>query len=117
MVAILLVEAQLKGYGRVKDGSMNLSFRTNREISHEEAKQIDEYYQQNGYLAFRKDQQLRLEDIPDNDSSVPGAKSPSKVLRDALWKKHVTLGGKKEDFPDYYQKVMAQLLLAVEESY
>ena len=116
MADILLVEAQMKGYGRVKDGSMNLSFRTNREISHEEAKQIDEYYQQNGYLAFKKDKP-KLEEIPDFDSSVPGAKSPSKVLRDALWKKHVTTGGKKEDFPEYYQKVMAQLTLAVEESY
>lgn len=106
----------MKSYGRVKDGSMNLNFRTNREISNEEAKQIDEYYQQNGYLAFKKDA-LKLEEIPDGNSSTPGAKSPSKILRDALWKKHVTLGGKKEDFPEYYQKVMQQFIVVVEESY
>lgn len=116
MIDILLVEAQLKGYGRVKDGSMNLSFRTNREISHEEAKQIDEYYQQNGFLAFKKDKP-KLSEIPDTDSNTPGAKSPSVILRETLFKKHMNTGGKKEDFPDYYQKVMAQLTLAVEESY
>jgi hypothetical protein len=116
MENILLVEAQLRGYSRVKDGSMNLSFRTNREISSEEAKQIDEYYQQNGFLAFKKDKPT-LDEIPDTNSSVPGAKSPSAILRQELWKKHMNTGGSKATFPEYYQKAMAGFTQAVEDSY
>lgn len=113
---VLLVEAQMKSYGRVKDGSMNLNFRTNREISNEEAKQIDEYYQQNGFLAFKKDE-ITLDEIPDTNSTVPGAKSPSVLLRTELWKKHMNTGGSKATFPEYYQKAMAGFIQAVEDSY
>lgn len=104
---ILLVEAHLKSFSRVKDGSVKLSFTTAREIDKEEFSLMDGYYQQKGWLAFKIDEFVG-DEIPDGNTNVPGGKSPSQILRNSLFARHMNNGGTKEDFPAYYNKMMAQ---------
>lgn len=95
---------------------MNFRFRSNREVPSDEVKLIADYFQQNGWLAFQVDE-FKGGEIPDTNTSVPGAKSPSVQLREALFKKHMTSVGSKQDFPEYYQKTINGFIRAVEESY
>jgi hypothetical protein len=113
---ILLVEAQLRGYSRTKDGSVNISFRTAREMTNDEIALVDKRFQQNGWLAFKQNE-LRLEDIPTEEAKITGQISPSKQLYNSLFAKHMNSGGKKEDFAEYYRKTMAGFKRAVDESY
>lgn len=113
---ILLVEAQLKTYSRVKDGSVNIGFRTAREMTNDEVKLLDQRFQQNGWLAF-KENEPTLDEIPDEAAAIKGQISPSKYLRMRLFAKHMNQGGSKEDFPAYYQKAIYGFAEAVDESY
>lgn len=113
---VILVEAQLRSYSRVKDGTMNIGFRTAREMSNEEAKQIDSHFQGNGWLVF-KENEPALEDIPDAKAEIKGQVSPSQYLRNRLFAKHMANGGTKEDFPDYYHKAIYGFAQAVDDSY
>lgn len=113
---ILLVEAQLRSYSRVKDGSVNINFRTARELTNAEVALIDKRFQQNGWLAF-KENELTLDDIPDEKAKIKGQISPSKYLRNRLFAKHMHDGGTKETFPDYYHKAIYGFAQAVDDSY
>lgn len=112
----LLVEAQLRNFNRVKDGSVNFSFRSMREMNLDEFSLVDQYYQQNGWLAFKIDEFDGTE-IPDTNTEVPGMKSPSLRQREALFAKHMNTGGTKETFPAYYNKAMEGFINAITESY
>lgn len=112
----LLIEAQLKSHARVKDGSMNITFHTAKEIETEELTLIDKYWKQNGWMAFKIDE-INTDDIPDTNTDVPGAKSPSVRLRYALFAKHMAVGGAKETFPTYYNRAIEGFIVAVTDSY
>lgn len=112
----LLVEAQLKNFGRVKDGAVNFAFRSTREMTNEEFRLIDEYYQQNGWLAFKIDE-FDGSEMPDENTKISGQKSPSQYLRTCLFAKHMHNGGTKDTFPAYYQKAINGFAQAVIDSY
>lgn len=102
---ILLVEATLKGFSRVKDGSVKFSFQTIREMSNDGFSLVDKYYQQNGHLAFKIDE-IELADIPTENSSVKGQRSRSQQLRLKLFALHMKQGGTKDDFAPFYDAWM-----------
>lgn len=102
---ILLVEAQLKGFSRVKDGSVKFSFQTLREMSNDGFSLVDKYYQRNGHLAFKIDE-IELVDIPTENSSIKGQRSRSQQLRLKLFALHMKQGGTKDDFASFYDSWM-----------
>lgn len=112
---ILLVEATLTKFSRIKSNAVNLSFQTMREISNEEFSLMDQYYQQNGHLGFKIDE-IDLSDIPDVNTKIEGQRSDSQYLRNCLYSKHINKGGSKEDFPAYYHKAMMGFAQAVNDS-
>lgn len=117
MKKVLLFEAQLRTFSRVKDGSVNIAFRSNKELTSEELKGIDEYFQNNGWLAFQLND-FKGDEIPqENAEGRPGQISPSQHLRNRLFAKHMSVGGTKETFPSYYQKAMEGFASAVDDSY
>ena len=111
---ILLIEATLLKFGRVKDGSVNFSFRSMREMNNEEFALVDRYYQKNGHMAFKLDE-IEATDVPTENTSIKGQLSPSQILRRKIFALHMKKNGTKEDFPDYYGKVMAGFENAVQE--
>lgn len=117
MRKVLLLEAQLRSYSRVKDGSVNIAFRSNKELTSEELKFIDEYFQQNGWMAFQPNEFKGGEIPQENAEGKPGQISPSQHLRNRLFAKHMATGGSKETFPSYYQRAMEGFAQAVDDSY
>lgn len=103
---ILLVESHLDSFGRKKDGSVKMTFSTLKEMQPDEFGLVDQYYQQNGHLAFKLDE-IDVKDIPVENTEIKGQISPSKSLRYSLFALHMKKGGAKEDFTPYYVKVMA----------
>lgn len=103
---ILLVEATLTGFNRLKDGSVNLKFTTLQEASKDGFGLMDDYFQKKGHLAFKTDV-VEIGDLPTENTRIKGQKSPSQMLRYKLFALHMKKGGTKETFPAYYEKVMA----------
>lgn len=113
----LLVKAQLTSSpNRLKDGSVTLKFSTLEEISNEDFATMDEYWKQNGWLAFKLND-IKEQDLPKENATVEGELTPSQYLRRNLYAKHIAVGGKKEDFPTYYSKVMAGFAKSVQDSF
>lgn len=112
----LLVKATLKSARRVRDNSVNLTFSTMEEISTKDFTLMDEYFQQNGWLAFQMNEFDGTE-IPKENALVEGEYTPSQALRRSLFAKHMAMGGNKDDFPAYYQKAMAGFKRAVDSSF
>lgn len=103
---ILLVEAQLTGFNRLKDGAISLKFNTIGEIDKEGFSLTDDYYQKKGHLAFKTDV-IDIGDMPTENTRIKGQRSPSQMLRYKLFALHMKKGGNKDTFPEYYEKVMA----------
>ncbi len=112
----LLAKAQLTRFNRVKDGSVNLTFQTMEEISNEDFALMDQYWKQNGWLAFKLNE-VEVEDLPKENATVEGDLTPSQYLRRNLYALHIAKGGKKEDFPAYYNKAMAGFAEAVQRQF
>jgi hypothetical protein len=110
---ILLVEAALKSFSRVKDGSVKFNFQSNREMDLKEFSLVDQYYQQNGFLAFKLDE-ISLDEIPDENTAIKGQRSPSQLLRNHIFALHMKKGGNKDNFTPYYTKVMAGFERAIQ---
>ncbi len=110
---LLLVEAVLEGYGRVKDGSMKLKFGTMREMSTSELTNVDSYYQQKGFLAFKSDE-LDITDLPKENTLIDGQKSRSQLLRQKIIALHFKNGGTREGITAYYEKWMDKFDQAVQ---
>lgn len=112
---ILLVEAQLKKFSRNADSSVNYNFKSAKEISNEDFALTDQYFQQNGYLAFKIDE-INIDDIPDVSPEVRGQISDSQYLRNCLFSKFMNAGGKKEDFTPFYHREMQKFAQSVNDS-
>ena len=102
---VLLVKATLKKMARIADGSVNLNFNTMEEVSKADFTLMDAYWQQNGWLAFKLNE-MDIDDLPDENAIVEGAKTPSQELRAALYVWHRSQGGTKDDFPEFYRRKM-----------
>ena len=111
---ILLVEAILTKFSRKKDGSVTLGFETLKEISKEEFGLMDDYYRQNGHLAFKMNE-ISVEDIPNEDAQIKGSKSRSQQLRLKIFALHMKKGGNKSDFTPFYERYMNRIDTAVQE--
>ena len=73
----------LDGYKRKKDRSYSLNFITGLELGKEDRDQIDEAWQQEGWLIFAPNgTQIEL---PTERASVDGGKTPSQMLRGRLF--------------------------------
>lgn len=113
----LLTPAQLTRFNRLKDGSVSYTFTANVEISNKDFALTDQYYQQNGYLAFKLNE-FDGSEIPDtNAAKRQGEISPSTHLRHRLFAKHMNTGGSKDTFPEYYRKAIEGFARAVDKSY
>lgn len=112
----LLVKATLTRMSRVKDSSVNISFNTMEEVSSEEFTLMDQYFKQNGWLAFKMNEFDGTE-VPKENATVEGSQTPSQYLRRCLFAKHMAMGGTKDNFPAYYNKAMAGFAQAVNNSF
>lgn len=111
----LLVKAQMTGSpSRVKDRSVNLKFQTLEEISNEDFALMDDYFKQNGWLAFKTDE-IEVEDIPAENAKIKGEVSRSKQLRYKIFALHMKKGGKKDNFQPFYERYMDRIDRAVQE--
>lgn len=111
---ILLVEATLKSFSRVKDGSVKFSFQSMKEMDIEEFSLVDQYYQQNGHLAFKLDE-ISVDDIPTENTKIVGQKSRSQLLRTKIFALHMKKGGNKHDFTPFYERYMDRIDRAVQD--
>lgn len=112
----LLVQSQLTKTSRVKDGTVTITFHTLEEIGSDQYLLMDQYWKQNGWLAFKMDE-LDPSEIPNVNTNIEGRKSQSVQLRNALFAKHMHNGGTKETFTAYYNKVMDGFIQKVTDSY
>ena len=102
----LLVKAQLTSSpSRKADGSVKLTFTSMEEISNEDFSDMDKYWKQGGWLAF-KTNEIDINDLPKESATVEGQQTASQYQRSILFALHMAKGGKKEDFPVYYAKMM-----------
>lgn len=102
---ILLVEATLTKFSRVKDGAVNFGFRSMKEISNDGFALMDKYYQKNGHLAFKLDE-IEVTDLPIENTKIKGQKSRSQMLREKIIALHYKKGGTKEGITDFYENFM-----------
>ena len=102
---ILLVEATLTKFNRVKDGSITLNFKTMREMTNDGLALVDKYFQRNGHLAFKLDE-VDISDIPAENTQIKGQRSRSQLLRNKILALHFKEGGNKDDFTPVYEKWM-----------
>jgi len=115
-VKTLLVPAQLTKTSRVKDGSVTITFHTMETIDSDEYLLMDQYWKQNGWLAFKMDE-FTGNEMPVGNTKVEGQKSQSVQLRNALFAKHMHSGGTKDTFTPYYNKVMDAFIQSVTDSF
>lgn len=112
----LLIGAKLTRMSRIKDGSVNLAFNTMGEVTSDDFTNMDQYFQQNGWLAFQMNE-FDGSEIPKENARVEGDRTPSQDLRASLFAKHMAMGGTKDTFPAYYNKAMAGFKKAVDDSF
>lgn len=111
----LLTKATLKSMSRKQDGSVKISFDTMEEISSEDFKLMDQYFRQDGWLAFKMNE-FGEDDMPEVNAKVAGQETPSQYLRKCLFSKFMNSGGVKEDFEAYYNKTMASFARQVNDT-
>lgn len=111
---ILLTEATLTSFSRKKDGSVKLSFDTLQEISKDDFGVMDDYYRQNGHLAFKMDE-VDIDDIPEENTQIKGQRSRSQLLRLKIYALHMKKGGTKENFTPFYDKTMDRIDRALQD--
>ena len=110
----LLVKAQLTSSpNRRKDGSITLKFTTMEEMDNDSFSLMDQYWNQNGWLCF-KTNDINTDDMPKENATVEGQQTPSQYLRSNLFALHMAKGGRKETFPQYYERMMAQITMNVQ---
>jgi hypothetical protein len=102
---ILLVEATLTKFNRVKDGAITLNFKTMREMSNDGLALVDKYFQKNGHLAFKLDE-VEITDLPTENTQIKGQKSRSQLLRQKILALHFKKGGNRDDFTPVYESWM-----------
>lgn len=112
----LLVKATLKKMSRINDGSVNISFNTMEEVQSDAFTLMDQYWKQDGWLAFQMNE-FDGSEVPKENATVEGSKTPSQYLRSCLFAKHMVLGGTKDNFPAYYNKAMAHFAKQVNDSF
>ena len=112
----LLIKASLTRMSRVKDGSVNVAFNTMEEVSSEEFTLMDQYWKQDGWLAFKMNE-FDGSEVPKENATSEGSLTPSQYLRRCLFAKHIAIGGTKDTFPAYYNKVMAGFANSVNQSF
>jgi hypothetical protein len=116
MLKPLLLKVVFKPASRYADDSISLKQVTAEEVSTDDFKIIDEYRGKTGWILF-KPNAPNADDIPTEEATVTGKKSMSTRLRNALFAKHMHVGGDKDSFPEYYEKVMEGFIKSVNESY
>lgn len=89
-------------FGSKADGSASLSF-TTQELNGADYGALREHQNQFGFILF-KENEITMDDMPQEDAVEDKSKTPSKRLRAALWLLHKQEGGKPEKFEEYYRR-------------
>lgn len=111
---IITLPATLEGVTRRKDRSVSLRFSSLFETTNEDFSKLDGMFQASGYLLF-SDEQIGLNDIPDEEIKDTDLKSPSSRLRDVLFVLHKQRGGNSADFRQFYESQMEKVIEAIKE--
>lgn len=104
---LISVPAQVINMNPRQDRSWKLVFET-RELQGDEVKLLADNFQGEGWLVFKPNGEVALQDIPDGDADS-GTKSQSQRLRDVifiLWKQR----GGKGDFQSFYRTYLETLI-------
>lgn len=110
----LLLPAQLTSFARRNDNSVRYTFTTLGEVSNKDFSLIDQYFQKEGWLAFKLDE-IDTGDLPSENTEIKGKKSRSQLLRLKIFALHMKQGGTKETFPAFYDKMMDSIDQAVQD--
>lgn len=103
---LVSVPASVVNMNPRQDRSWKLQFET-RELSGEEVKILADNYQGEGWLVFKPNGQVSLQDIPEGDADA-GLKTPSQRLRGAIMVLYGQTG--KGDPEAFYRTYMEKLI-------
>jgi hypothetical protein len=101
------VPAQMTGFQPRKDQSYKLTFET-RQLVGEEVALLADHFQQEGWLLYKPNDEIRFSDVPTETAEV-GAKSNSQRLRSVIyimWEQQ----GKPGSFESFYTTVTDRLI-------
>lgn len=117
---VIQVPVTFDRYARKKDRSLTLAFTTNVEMSNNELAIIDDLWQTEGHLLFKKNQ-FSDSEIP--EVNVPSKqKSPSQELKSSLYARWATLrerGDERADleWDEYYKRAIRYYKQEIDSSY
>ena len=103
----IAVPVQVVGFQPKADRSWKLAFET-RELSGEEVALLADNFQGEGWLVFKPNAEVTVEDIPEGEAEA-GVKSPAQRLRAKIyimWRQK----GKHGDFETYYRTSIERLI-------
>lgn len=107
MSDLISVPAQVMNMNPRQDRSWKLVFET-RELSGEEVKLLADNFQGEGWLVFKPNGDIAMEEIPEGKADA-GTKSQSQRLRDVIFIMYKQRGG-KEDFESFYRTYLEKLI-------
>ena len=105
---MIKLPAYFTGFSSKSDGSAGLRFST-QEITAEDFAELKRDLNEFGYLLFKANEGIGVDDIPEEDAVEDKDKTPSKRLRASLfvlWKQDVGKG----DFESYYRQCMEKFI-------
>lgn len=104
------VPVTFEAANRLKDRSVSLRFQTTLEVNNADFAAMDLAVGNAGWVAF-KPNEVSLSDIPKELAPEDGFKSPSKRLRNTLYRIWEQQTDQSEDFDrEYYPRIMNQII-------
>lgn len=100
---------------RKKDRSVKLAFTTNFEVTNEDFAQMDRFVQASGWLGFKENQSITLDEMPKEDAPTEGGKTKLQRMRAVyflIWRDHTD---QSEDFNAYWNRQFEKLLEKLKE--
>jgi len=95
--------------------TVRISFETQEALDTEHLAQLLQHKGKTGWLVFSpSEQQVRLDDIPDEPVNEPNVKTPSQRLRSVLWVYYKSLE-RQEPFDTFYTNYVERVIDAIKE--
>jgi hypothetical protein len=109
------IPAYLQKYQSISSGGMKMEFITQENIQPEDLLKFMKFLNKLGWLSFNVDMIEFVDIEPLINIKIDGAKydngkSPSQRLKSVLYLIHQATGGSKENFQQYYDSIMEQLI-------
>lgn len=115
MARMIQIPVTLDSSNRKKDGSVGLKFTTTSEIQTDEFMIMDTYRQSMGWLLFRENE-IKEDEVPEEDVDSDVSQSSSIQLRNALWVLYKEQGrdtADKNAWNIYYKSAMQRFKKSV----